>query len=172
MTGVVANVQVSHGYRRLEKSYRDKYGEGDPVMAGKQHMPPTVRRSPQEAQETWIKAHDSAADQYGEGDRAQRTAYTALQHKYEKVGDRWRRKVGRRQDVSGGSGRRGAKGPRPGPAVAPDRVDPRASKHDLYSLARELEVAGRSRMTKDQLVEEIRKAKRRRAAKERRRART
>jgi ChaB len=30
-------------------------------MPGREELPSTVQRSPAEAQETWIKAHDSAA---------------------------------------------------------------------------------------------------------------
>lgn len=137
-------------------------------MAGREEMPPTVRRSPMEAQDTWVKAHAAAVQQYGEGDRAHRTAYTALQYKYEKVGDRWRRKLGGRQD--GSSDRRMGGGSSASGGTA-ERVDARASKQRLYDVAKGLGVEGRSKMTKDELVGEIRRAKRRRAARERRRSR-
>ena len=52
-------------------------------------IPSTVQRSGKKAQETWSKAHDSAVDSYGEGERAHRTAFSALKHTHEKVGDRW-----------------------------------------------------------------------------------
>ena len=58
-------------------------------MPGRQTMPGTLRRSPARAQRTWIKAHDNAVREYGEGERAHRTAYAALKHSFEKVGDRW-----------------------------------------------------------------------------------
>ncbi len=38
------------------------------------------------------KAHDSAVKTYGSGERAHRTAYAALKHSFEKVGDRWEAK--------------------------------------------------------------------------------
>lgn len=56
----------------------------------KEELPDTLKRSPEKAQRTWAKAHDSAVEQYGEGERAHRTAYDALKRSYEKVGDRWR----------------------------------------------------------------------------------
>ena len=47
------------------------------VMPAKQEMPSTIRRSPKKAQRTWSKAHDSAVKEYGEGERAHRTALAA-----------------------------------------------------------------------------------------------
>jgi len=58
-------------------------------MPGRSELPSTLKRSPKHAQETWIKAHDSAVETYGEGGRAHRVAYAALKHAYEKKGDRW-----------------------------------------------------------------------------------
>ena len=55
-------------------------------------LPDTLKRSSAKAQRTFAKAHDAAVEQYGEGERAHRTAYAALKHSYEKVGDRWRPK--------------------------------------------------------------------------------
>ena len=59
-----------------------------------EELPGTLRRSPEEAQETFAKAHDSAIQTYGEGERAYRVAYGALKHKFEKVGDHWEKKQG------------------------------------------------------------------------------
>ena len=112
-------------------------------------MPSTIRRSPEHAQATWSAAHASAEEQYGSGERAERTAYAALKHGFEKVGDHWEPK-----DEKGPSGdgaeRRGA-GTQGG-------VDANASKAHLMDVARRLDVSGRSRMTKDELVDGIRKA--------------
>lgn len=47
---------------------------GEPI---KQELPGTIRRSPKKAQETLAKAHDSAAEQYGDEERAHRVAYNA-----------------------------------------------------------------------------------------------
>ena len=40
-------------------------------MPAKKEMPSTIQRSPKKAQRTWAEAHDSAVDEYGEGERAQ-----------------------------------------------------------------------------------------------------
>jgi hypothetical protein len=47
-------------------------------------LPTTLRRSCQEAQDTFTKAHDSAV----QGDQADMAAFTALE-KFEKRGDYW-----------------------------------------------------------------------------------
>ena len=52
-------------------------------------LPSTLRRSNEKAKRTFAKAHDSAAEQYGEGERAHHTAYAALKHTHERRGDRW-----------------------------------------------------------------------------------
>ena len=52
-------------------------------------LPDTLKRSGRKAQRTFAKAHDAAAEQYGEGERAHRTAMAALKHTHEKRGDRW-----------------------------------------------------------------------------------
>ena len=59
------------------------------AMPGRDELPATLRRSPAKAQRTWIEVHDAAVEQYGEGERAHRTAFAALKHSFEKVGDRW-----------------------------------------------------------------------------------
>jgi cation transport regulator ChaB len=58
-------------------------------MAARDDIPSTIQRSPKKAQETWAATHDSAVEQYGEGERAHRTAFAALKHSFEKVGDHW-----------------------------------------------------------------------------------
>ena len=125
---------------------------------------PTPRR-------TWAKTHDSAVESYGEGERAHRTAFAALKHSYEKVGDHWEPKAAKGpSDAAGGAqhrrGQRGRRGPTAG------GVDANASKKHLYELAQRLEVPGRSTMTKDELVEALDKANRRETARSRRRGLT
>lgn len=137
-------------------------------MPGREVMPSTVRRSPQEAQDTWVKAHDSAVEQYGEGERAHRTAYSALKHKFEKVGDRWRRKSGGAKGPSDAQARKSTPQARRRPARTAEGVDAHASKEHLYGVARELGIEGRSSMTKNQLVDAIKKANRRKTAQSRR----
>ncbi|MER6324905.1 ChaB family protein [Streptomyces coelicoflavus] len=125
-------------------------------MPGRQELPSTLERSPQEARRTWIKAHDSAVEEYGEGERAHRVAYGALKHTYEKVGDHWERKEGGRRGPSDPqSGRPRGRGGRSG-----EGVDEKASKEHLYGVARRLGVEGRSKMSKADLLAAIRKANR------------
>ncbi|WP_055479539.1 ChaB family protein [Sphaerimonospora mesophila] len=130
-------------------------------MPGREELPSTLERSPKEAQETWIKAHDSAVETYGEGQRAHRTAFAALKHTFEKVGDHWEKKGGR-----GPSDAQAKKGtPKPGRTA--EGVDANASKQHLYDVASRLGIEGRSKMTKEELVDAIKKANRRATAKAR-----
>jgi cation transport regulator ChaB len=104
-------------------------------MPAKDEMPATLKRSPAKAQRTWAKSHDSAVETYGEGERAHRTAFAALKHSFEKVGDRWQPKKGGKTyggvDVVGNS------------------------RETLYERAKALGVKGRSKMSKEQLGEAI-----------------
>ena len=59
------------------------------AQAVAEELPSTIRRSSAKAQRTFAKAHASAVRTYGEGGRAHRTAYAALKHSFQKVGDRW-----------------------------------------------------------------------------------
>jgi cation transport regulator ChaB len=121
-------------------------------MPAKKDLPSTVRRSDEHAQAIYGETLDSAEDEYGDGERAHRTAYSALKHSYEKVGDHWEPK-----DEKGPSDR-GAEESGPGPHPTKGGVDANASKEHLMGVARELDVPGRSTMNKDELVDAIRKA--------------
>lgn len=125
-------------------------------MPAREDMPSTVRRSSGKAQRTWAKAHDSAVETYGEGERSHRTAFAALKHTHEKVGDHWERK-----ESPGPSDEQAARsaGAREGDTAG--GVDANASKKHLYELAKRLDVPGRSTMSKDELVEALDKANRR-----------
>jgi cation transport regulator ChaB len=128
-------------------------------------MPSTLRRSPEKAQETWAKTHDSAVQTYGEGERAHRTAFSALKHSYEKVGDHWEPKD--RKGPSDAQAARSAPSSRRSRPTA-GGVDANASKAHLMDLAKRLDVRGRSRMSKDELVEAIGRANDRESARSRR----
>ncbi len=56
---------------------------------GGNELPATLRRSCQEAQDMFTKAHDSAVQVHGETDQADRAASTALKERFEKRGDHW-----------------------------------------------------------------------------------
>lgn len=117
-------------------------------------VPSTVSRSPEKAKRTYAKVHDRAVEQYGEGERAHRTAFAALKRSFEKRGDRWEPKR------------------TPGPSD-PRSLQPQAAKRagvgetyggvDLYGntrqelqrRARELGIPGRSKMDKKDLARAI-----------------
>jgi ChaB./Rho termination factor, N-terminal domain. len=130
-------------------------------MPARQELPSTLERSPKEAQETWIKAHDSAVETYGEGERAHRTAFAALKHSFEKVGDHWEPKS--RRGPSDAQARRGT----PSRGETAEGVDANASKRHLYEVAARLGIRGRSKMDKHELVDAIKRANRRATAKAR-----
>ncbi|HEX8632205.1 MAG TPA: ChaB family protein [Catenuloplanes sp.] len=123
-------------------------------MPGRDELPSTLKRSPKKAQETWAKTHDSAVETYGEGERAHRTAFSSVKHSFEKVGDHWEPKESKgpsdEQAATGGAGKRA----RP----TAGGVDANASKAHLLDVAKRLQIPGRSRMRKDELVEAIQKA--------------
>ncbi|PXY33148.1 cation transport regulator ChaB [Prauserella sp. PE36] len=131
-------------------------------MPGREELPSTVRRSPEKARRTWVKAHDSAVESYGEGRRAHQTAYAALKHSYEKVGDRWEPK---QHEGPSDAQAEGGAGQRPKPTAG--GVDTSASKEHLYRRAKELGISGRSRMSKPELVRALEKASERETAKAR-----
>ncbi|CAA9400331.1 MAG: hypothetical protein AVDCRST_MAG32-2939 [uncultured Nocardioides sp.] len=125
------------------------------TMPGKDELPSTLERSPEKAQRTWVKAHDAAVEEYGEGERAHRTAFAAVKHSFEKVGDHWEAKDARgpsdaQAERSGAAARRGGE--------TAGGVDANASKAHLLEIAKRLDVTGRWRMTKSELVEAIQKA--------------
>jgi cation transport regulator ChaB len=132
-------------------------------MPGREELPSTLKRSPRKAQETWIKTHDSAVGEYGEGERAHRTAFGAVKHSFEKVGDHWEPKEG------------GHKGPSDEQSARPQGesdesfggVDARASKQHLLTIARRLGIRGRSSMRKKELAAAIETASDRQTARAR-----
>ena len=131
-------------------------------QAKQSELPSTLKKSPAKAQRTFAKVHDAAADQYGEGERAYRAAFSAVKHSFEKVGDHWETK-----DEKGPSDDRAESGGANPSGESSEGVDANASKKHLMAIARRLEVAGRSTMTKDELVDAIMKANRRISAKNR-----
>jgi cation transport regulator ChaB len=117
-----------------------------------EELPGTLRRSPRKAQRTFAKTHDSAAEQYGDEERANRVAYNAVKHQFQKVGDHWEPK--------------GHKGPSDERAANPRARENRgrtaggvdvigSSKQELMDRAAKLGIRGRSRMTKQELGEAI-----------------
>ena len=120
----------------------------------KSEMPSTVQRSSAKAQRTFGKTHDRAVEQYGEGERAHRTAFASLKHSFEKAGGRWVRK-----DEPGPSDPRSTKSTREkrrGTGETFGGVDYYGrSKAELYERARSLDIEGRSKMSKRELARAI-----------------
>ena len=120
--------------------------------AKQSELPSTLLRSSKKAQRTYAKAHDAAADQYGDEKRANQVAWAAVKHAYEKVGDHWEKKdeMGP-SDARAAEGRNSKKKPQGG-------VDATASKSHLLDVAKKLSISGRSTMKKKELVDAIQRA--------------
>ncbi|RBY94880.1 cation transport regulator ChaB [Blastococcus sp. TBT05-19] len=122
--------------------------------AKQSELPSTLRRSEKKAQRTFSKAYDSAIDEYDDEERANRTAWAAVKHSFEKVGDHWEKKEGGKKGPSDEQ----AKGGRGTGKATKGGVDANATKEHLLELAKKLNVTGRSKMKKKELVDAIQKA--------------
>lgn len=129
------------------------------MPTNKEDLPDTLERSPAKAQRTYQKALDSAHEQYDDESRAHRTAYAALKHSFEKVGDHWEPKA-----EKGPSDARARSGGPQASGRTAEGVDANASRRHLYDIARKLDIHGRSTMNKGELVDAIEKENRRRSA--------
>jgi cation transport regulator ChaB len=129
-----------------------KMAKGEKVR--RSELPATLKRSGPKAQRTFAKTHDAAVEQYGEGERAHRTAMASLKHTHEKRGGRWVQK-----DRPGPSDPRSKKTTaqkRRGEGETFGGVDAEQNtKQELYERARRLGVEGRSKMSKRDLARAI-----------------
>jgi cation transport regulator ChaB len=124
---------------------KSRAGAGD-----SEDLPGTIQRSPRKAQRTYAKTLESAYEQYGDEERAHRTAFAALKHSFEKVGDHWEPK--QEKGPSDPRSKRGGRNTLP----TAGGVDVEGhSKKELYERARALGIAGRSKMDKLQLGQAI-----------------
>ncbi len=132
-------------------------------MPGKDdEMPETIKRSSRKAQRTWRETHDNAVREYGEGERAHRTAYAALMHSFEKRGDRWVPKK-----AKGPSDPRSAQ-PTVKAIAGEGKIDGGLdyyghTKRELIDIAREEGAKVSTHMTKDQIAEAIARRQKRAA---------
>ena len=137
------------------------------MPSDKEDLPSTLQRSPGKVQRTYEKTLDSAEDEYGDGERAHRTALSSLKHSFEKVGDHWEPKA-----EKGPSDEQAARTRDEGnvddPRPTAGGVDANASKQHLYELAKRLGVEGRSKMDKGELVQAVDRANERETARARR----
>jgi cation transport regulator ChaB len=126
------------------------------MPAKKEDLPGTLERSPKKVQDTYEKTLDSAHEEYDSEERAHRTAWSAVKHVAEKRGDHWELK-----DEPGPSDPQAAKGGREArdrPSRTYGGVDVEGStKEELYERAKELDIGGRSNMSKEELAEAIAK---------------
>ncbi len=123
-------------------------------MPADKSLPGTLKRSPKKAQETWLKTHDSAAEQYGDGAHAHRTAFKQLKRGWEKVDDHWERKD--KPGLSDPRSTHQGKAARDGRGEALGGVDYFGhSRAELYRRAKDLGVTGRSTMSKIELARAI-----------------
>lgn len=128
-----------------------------PKRKGVEDVPSTLKRSPAKARRTWKKTHDSAVEQYGEGERAHRTAFAALKRGFEKKGDRWVPKQ-QKGPSDPRSAQKSTKAKRQGRGETFGGVDYYGnSKKELYERAKRLDIAGRSGMSKRELARAIAK---------------
>jgi hypothetical protein len=123
-------------------------------MPGRKELPSTLERSPKKAQRTWIETHDAAVEQYGEGERAHRTAFASLKHSFEKVGDHWEPKGHKRP--SDPRSTKSTTEKRQGKGETFGGVDFYGhTKEELYNRAKKLGIEGRSKMSKKELARAI-----------------
>ncbi len=111
-------------------------------------LPGTIRRSPEHAQAIFRKTLQAAEREYGNGRRAYQTAYAALKHSFEKIGDHWepKRRTGP-SDARAAEHRRGGGGP---PSAG--GVDVLGhTRAELLERAKRLGITGRSRMNKEEI---------------------
>jgi hypothetical protein len=117
-------------------------------------VPGTLKRSPAKARRTWKATHDSAVQSYGEGERAHRTAFSAVKHSFEKVGDHWEPK--KEKGPSDPRAARGGKQAREGRGRTFGGVDFYGHTRDeLEKRAKSLGVKGTSHMKKADLATAI-----------------
>ena len=123
----------------------------------KEDLPGTLKRSPAKAQRTYAKALDSAHEQYDDEEAAHRVAFSAVKHSFEKTGDHWEPKGTKGpsdpQAAKSGDAARRSKTPTGGGTQVG------TTKKELMEQARELDISGRSTMSKDQLTRAVAKAK-------------
>lgn len=108
----------------------------------KEDIPSTLERSPDKVQRTYEKTLDSAHEEYGDEQRAHRAAWASVKNVAEKKGDHWEVKGEGSGGSSGGSGGSSEK----------------STKQELYDKAKQLDVDGRSNMSKDELQRAVDRA--------------
>jgi cation transport regulator ChaB len=124
------------------------------MPAKKEDLPGTLERSPAKVKRTYEKTLDSAHDEYGDEQRAHRTAWGSVKNIAEKKGDHWDLK-----DKKGPSDSRSKKSQsakRQGKGETHGGVDVEGnSKAELVERAKKAGVTGYSRMNKKELADQL-----------------
>ena len=132
----------------------------------KDDLPGTLQRSPQKVQDAYTETLDSAEEQYDSEERAHRTAWASVKHIAEKKGDHWELKD--EYGPSDPQAARGGKAARDRPRDTAGGVDANKTKAELEQDARDADIPGRSKMSKDELVEALQRHNDRETARVRR----
>ena len=119
-------------------------------------VPSTIARSDDKAVRTYKKTLESAEESYGDGERAHRTAFSALKHTHEKVGDHWEPKE--KAGPSDPQAEKSVPESRDQPAPTAQGVDANASKAHLEEVAKKVGIEHPGKVRKDELVSMIQKA--------------
>jgi cation transport regulator ChaB len=120
----------------------------------KEDLPSTLKRSPAKVRRTYEKTLDSASEEYGDEERAHRTAWGAVKNVAEKKGDHWEPK-----DETGPSDPRSKmpqKQKREGRGETYGGVDVEGnSKAELIERAKKAGITGYSKMNKGELAKAL-----------------
>jgi cation transport regulator ChaB len=137
------------------------------MPAEDEETPSTLERSPDKVKRTYEKTLESAEETYdGDEERAHRAAWASVKHIAEKKGDHWELKdeYGPSDQQDEQTGAAALNDPKP----TAGGIDANKSRDELYADAQEADIEGRSDMTKDELVEALRKHSDRETARARR----
>ncbi len=132
----------------------------------KEDLPSTIARSPKKVQRTYAKTLDSAHETYDSEERAHRTAFAAVKHVAEKKGDRWELKE--EPGPSDPQAEQGGRAARERPRRTFGGVDANKPKAQLYEDAKQAGIPGRSKMSKEELADALRRHSDRETARARR----
>ena len=124
------------------------------MPTSKEDLPGTLKRSPVKAQRTYAETLDSAEEQYDSEARAHQTAWSAVKHSFEKVGDHWEAKD--EKGPSDPQSKQSGAAARDHPKPTHGGVDVEGNTRDeLYERAKRAGVRGRSRMSKAELADAL-----------------